>query len=473
MPQSINKNLTFLCETIRFKERENLQKLYRQQKISFEEHQLLAKHKNIKAGAVLEGSSRSGKTTAVIDFIIYLCANFETNATINIIRETYNSFKTTLYDDFGKRLTDFSIEDNPFKRKQDVQYFKLFGNKINFLGADGDLAKFMGAGADYVYFNEMLDIDKSVTDQAIMRCRKFWIGDFNPKFSDHYVFNTILTQPNVAHLKTTFYDNPFISTSERAKIESYQTISSTHIAKAFVENDTLPAQIAAVQKAKDYNTAKNERKFSVFHIEELKRAIFNEKTGTASEYDWQVYGLGERRAPEGLIFEKVTWVREFPSHIEKIFYGLDFGYTISPSALCKVGISGNDMYLEKLFYQPTPAPDVLIDKLAHYIKDEVIWCDPSGESGGKGMISMCRRAGFKAFPAKTFPGSIKFGLGLMKKYNIHIVESQEFRKEQVGYTRAKVRVNGVMVTTDDPVDGNNHLWDAARIAVISSINELQ
>ena len=47
-------------------------------------------------GVSLEGSSRSMKTWSSVDFIIYLCAKIETNCTINIIKETYSSFKTTL-----------------------------------------------------------------------------------------------------------------------------------------------------------------------------------------------------------------------------------------------------------------------------------------------------------------------------------------------------------------------------------------
>jgi hypothetical protein len=90
-----------------------------------------------KRGVLLEGSSRSGKTWDSIDFIIYLCASVETKATINIIKESYNSFKTTLYDDFNRRLPDYGLK-SPFADRRDVSTFKLFGNKINLLGADDE-----------------------------------------------------------------------------------------------------------------------------------------------------------------------------------------------------------------------------------------------------------------------------------------------------------------------------------------------
>jgi len=104
-----------------------------------------------KSGIVQEGSSRSGKTWSNIDFLIWLCSTVETAATINIIKETYKSFKTTLYDDFNRRLPMYGIS-SPFADRQEVASFKLFGNKINLLGADSD-SVYHGVSCDYFWIN--------------------------------------------------------------------------------------------------------------------------------------------------------------------------------------------------------------------------------------------------------------------------------------------------------------------------------
>jgi len=70
---------------------------------------------------------------------------------------------------------------------------------------------------------------------------------------------------------------------------------------------------------------------------------------------WNVYGLGLRSAPEGLVFQHVTWVKEFPAKIERVYYGLDFGYTNSPSVQPRLAWWGPDLYAQKLFYIPTPS----------------------------------------------------------------------------------------------------------------------
>ncbi len=167
-------------------------------------------------GAILKGSSRSGKTFSSLHFIIKLCAEAKSPITINIVKETYNSFKTTLYDDFNRILPNFGLY-SPFLDKKEVDSFKILGSKINLLGADKP-SKFHGASCDYLYFNEMLDISNDVFDQSEMRCRVFWWGDFNPKLTQHWVMN----RPDVSNLVTTWKDNPYISNAEKNKILSYE-----------------------------------------------------------------------------------------------------------------------------------------------------------------------------------------------------------------------------------------------------------
>ena len=141
-------------------------------------------------GAILEGSSRSGKTFSSIDFIFYIASLYTKQLTINVVKETYNSFKTTLYDDFSRRLNDYK-QDNPFERSKEVSTFKIFNHKINFLGADKP-SKFHGASADFVWYNEMLDIPRPIFDQSEMRCRRYWWGDYNPSVSMHYVYDNVI-----------------------------------------------------------------------------------------------------------------------------------------------------------------------------------------------------------------------------------------------------------------------------------------
>lgn len=358
--------------------------------------------------SVLEGGSRSGKTWSCIDFIIWYCAN-NYSKNINIIRKHFSTFSTTIFADMNARLPQFGIQ-SPLTGKSEIRMLYLFGNRIRFLGAD-DPAKIHGAGSDLLWFNEAIDIDKDVFDQAEQRCRGLWIMDYNPKFTVHWVYD-LERRDDVVMRRTTWRDNPFISENEKRKILSYEPTPE------------------------------------------------NIERGTADEYLWKVYGLGERAAPTGLVFKHINWIDRFPDDCEKIFFGLDFGYTNSPSALVKCGISGENLFYELLFYAPTESSKVLAP-LLEQTKGFTVWADPSG----RGMITELRHMGYRVFAANTFPGSIKFGISLMKKYRIHIVNNIDARREAENYCYREI--NGYLL--DEPIDDYNHFWDAARIAVMSNL----
>lgn len=378
-----------------------------------------------KRGAILEGSSRSGKTWSSVDFIILLCVSAKEPITINIIKETYKSFKTTLYDDFNRRMPAFGLV-SPFANRQEVSSFKLFGSKINLLGADSD-SVMHGVSCDYLYMNEMLDIPQAVFDQAEMRCRKFWWGDYNPKFTKHWIYDKVCKRPDVSFLKTTYLDNPAISEQEKSKILSYEPTHPEDRTKPEAERRPHPTNIA---------------------------------NGTADDYMWNVYGLGVRSAPEGLVFQHVTWIDKFPTNIEHVYYGSDIGYTNSPSTLVRVGRDGQNLYLELLHYGPTPSSNEYIPILRKHNPNGTTWSD----SAEPGYIMDSRRAGLKVMPVNKFPGSINYGVSLLKKFKIHIVECDEWKEEQSNYKYREI--NGIKL--DEPIDDFNHCFQGDTMITTST-----
>jgi PBSX family phage terminase large subunit len=365
-----------------------------------------------KRGAVLEGSSRSGKTWSSVDFVIWLCSLPGSPSTVNIVKETYNSFKTTLYEDFNRRLPMFGIP-SPFDGVKEVSSFWLMGSKVNLIGADKASNKH-GVGSDFLWINEAIDVNKAVFDQMEMRCRRFWWMDYNPKFTDHWIYDNITGRDDVDFLKTTYLDNPFISQAERSKILSY---------------------------------------------EDTPR---NRANGTVDKYMWEVYGLGIRSARQGVIFPNITWIDRFPDNIERVFFGMDFGYTNDPTAIDRIGVDGRNLYLSCEYYQPVPDYAKLKPIYQAIVgEDQHCWAD----SADPAMISDFRRDGINVFGVHKFPGAIKYGIDLMKRYNIHVVRSPEARKEAENYVW--MEVNGILI--NEPVDKFNHFWDAARYGCMSEL----
>jgi len=371
--------------------------------------QLISAYENGKSGIILEGGSRSGKTWSSVDFIIYICSKFANKGIIiNIIRETYNSFKTTLYDDFNRRFPDFSLQ-SPCSDARDVQSFKLFGNKINFLGADKP-SKFHGAGCDFFFCNEVLDIPKEVFDQQEQRCRLFWFIDYNPKYTEHWVFNSLANRDDVAFFHSTLLTNPFISEGEKNKILSYEP------------------------------TAENIRQ------------------GTADDFNWKVYGLGLRSAIKGVIFKNVNWIDEFPKDLD-YQWGLDYGFTNDPTALVKIGIKDKDIFAELLCYEPIDSAIVLSDFLEKVgVKQhELITADSSDKYND---VEMCRDLKNLYWNIQKVNKSkgIVWSIGKVKEYSINIVNNVNAKREQENYRWREI--NGISL--NQPVDKFNHFWDALR-----------
>lgn len=396
-----------------------------------------------KRGVVLEGSSRSGKTISSVDFIILICTRYETNCVINIVKETYNEHKTTLYNDFSKRLDDFGLY-NPFLDAKEVATFKIFGNKINFLGADKP-SKFHGAQCDYLWLNEPLPIQRAIFDQAEMRCKKFWWMDMNPSVTQHWIFDKVLTRPDVGFLRSTFRDNPFVSDPEKNKILSYEPWEPN----TYIVDDGVILYNGLVV---------DEHNQPPPHLDNIH-------AGTADEFMWKVYGLGLRGAMEGQIYKYVTYIDEFPD--VGFTYGLDFGFTTDPTALVKYGREGRNIYLELLTYEPTETA-ALVDAALTALgvsKYVPITADSADKyvSELKGAVQMVRELydmDWSITKVSKTKG-IMYWILNMKAYKIHIVNNHlvdKFKLEQQNYVMAKI--NGIEI--NQPIDGWDHGFTAAR-----------
>lgn len=399
------------------------------------------------AGAVLEGSSRSTKTWSGIDIIIFLTTIKHTDdgCTINIYRETYNEFKTTLYDDFKRRLDDFGL-DNPFHRAKEIKSIRIGKSTINFLG-DG---KF-GGGCDYAFFNEVMFIDKEIYRQVAMRCRVFWWMDFNPCFTDHWVFDSIIPRPDVAYMRTTFKDNPHITPNELNEILS-----------------TEPWESGSYEV-----TPEGELMYQGKPIDDNNQPPVNEKNfkaGTIDEFYWKVFGLGLRGAMKGVIFENIFWIDEFPD-LDYI-YANDFGFTNDPNAFGRYAEDENNIYVEPLIYTPIDTPSVLAATLDELMveKEKPIACDSSdkysGEKGTVEMVNGLHDLGYKEAFKISKTKDVMFWIGSMKKKKIHVVKNHLWKyvkKERENY-RFK-EINGIFI--NQPIDKHNHFWDMARYGHIA------
>lgn len=370
------------------------------------------------SGVVLEGGSRSGKTWACLFFLIYICSKVETNCTIIILKETYNSFKTTIFADINRIFPLFGLQ-SPCEHVKELHSFKLFGSTIHFVGADKS-SKAHGVGSDYVWVNEAVHVQQKVFNQYKQRCRKFWWMDYNPEFSKHYIYDEIIPRLDVSYLKTTMLDNPHISKAEKKEIELYNPNVQSNIDQ-----------------------------------------------GTADEYMYNVYALGLRVSPVGAIFKNWKIVKEFPEEIRgtspNVGYWLDFGFVNDPCAIGGLWKYKGEYYLDEYCYE-TDLINVIDNdnpqqrSIQHVLQEQGISTSELivADSAEQKSIRELRLKNYPVVPISK-PRIIE-RINKVKSFKINILSSaKNIIAERDSYKWKDNKLTGGL--TNEPVDKDNHHCD--------------
>jgi len=390
-----------------------------------------------------EGSSRSSKTWDAIHLIVaYYDHNRGKGLETYVLRNTLVDCRDFTYKEFEKCFIKIGIWDKVKKKESPKPYINLFGNHIYFRGLDEDKE---APPSDIIFVNEALEVEtRRKLKGWFMRCRRLQVMDWNPKFSQHWCFD-LEGQPNVYFTHSTYKNNKHLEKSVVAEIESY-----------------CPWH------------------FEDLHLPKEKRRPhpFNIKNQTADDYQWSVYGEGIRSAPEGLIFQQVNYIDEWPIDIAPI-HAMDFGFTADPSAFGKVGENSTDIFLELLMYESTETSSIINDYAEARGINKHIPCtaDSSDKYTGenKGTVEMVRELrddyGWNIQKVSKTK-NVMYWLLRMKKKRINIVKNEFYhhaKKEQENY-RLKL-VNGIAI--NQPIDKFNHFWDMARYGFMALNSQRQ
>lgn len=377
---------------------------------------------NGKRGIVLEGGSRSSKTWSIIQFLLLYCqAHKNQGKEITICRDRLTWLKLTVLRDFQAVMRSVGWWQDDAFNKTEMTY-KLFGNRFTFIGLD-EPAKLHGLKQDIFWLNELLGTPgsayqptKDTFDNLEQRTTDFFIVDYNPKVTKHWVYSSVLTRDDVAYIHSTMLDNPFLEDVIRKKILSYEP---------------TPENVAR---------------------------------GTADAVNWKVYGLGQRGQHKGVIFTNVNYVKFFPNDCNKIWYGLDFGFVNDVTALVKVGMNNGELFAQQLFYE-TGLTNAAISRLM--IEAGLHnRCDIIADSAEQKSIVDLQNYGWKVEGALKGPDSVLFGINALKGYKLNVVEtSYDLKTELDNYSWKEDVVTGEV--SNEPVDNYNHAIDAIRYVALN------
>ncbi len=350
----------------------------------------------------LQGGTRSSKTYSLCQ--LFLTKALEnTGKTYTIVRKTLPALKGTAYRDFLQILKELDLYSEEYHNKSELSYM-LNGNLIEFISVDQP-QKIRGRKRNYLWLNEANEFNYEDWTQLILRTTEKIYLDYNPSDPYSWIYEKVITRDDCTFIKSTYKANPFL------------------------DKDT----IAEIERLKDLDP----------------------------DY-WRVYGLGEIGTIQTMIFRKFNLVDDVQGRL--IGYGLDFGFTNSPSAMVAVYQSDDSLYIKELLYEKRLTNTDLAIKIKEFgvsRQDEII-CD----SAEPKAIEELYRSGLNAKPAKKGAG-IHLGIDIMRRYKLNITkDSLNAIKEFRSYKWATDK-NGDVLNT--PVKINDHLVDATRYLCLNKL----
>jgi len=355
---------------------------------------------------ILQGGTRSGKSYSALQWLL-VRALTEPNIVISIVRKSFPSMRVSIMRDFVGILKDLNIwSEEQWSATEHIYTFEN-GSMIEFMSIDSS-EKRKGSARDYLFVDEANELSREDWFQLFIRTRKKSIIAYNPSFgTNNYIFTEIQTHPEADLYISTFKDNPYL---EKQLIEE-------------------------IERLKDINP----------------------------EY-YKIYGMGLPGNNVGTIFS-INIIDEVPEEAQFVAFGMDFGFSIDPTALIALWKKDKDLYIEELIYQKGMVTSDIANRLRELeVGREEIWAD----SAEGRLIEELYRLGFNIKPVKKGKDSIRMGIDLMMQYRLNVKKSSINVVKEFGEYVWMVDKNGNFENI--PVDYSNHSIDAIRYVCMERLN---
>ena len=232
-------------------------------------------------------------------------------------------------------------------------------------------------------------------------------------------------------------------------------IENTH---KLVEIDGVPVQISTHPNVLHIHTTYFDNLDNL--SPEFLKEIQDMKVSNPEKYAHVVIGRWADVA-EGAVFKKWGIVDEFPQWCKKVGIGLDFGYTLDPTAAVRCGIIDNALYLDEIDYRTNLLSSDIVKSLRPW------GLNVYADSADPRLIQEIHNGGVNIYATEKGQGSILAGIDKMKDMEMFITKrSYNLQRELRNYVWDKDKDGNYI---NQPVDKDNHLVDAARYYVLSAL----
>lgn len=343
----------------------------------------------------VQGGTSAGKTIAALLYLIAMAQTDTEKTLTSVVSESIPHLKRGALRDFKNIMqTHHYWHDSQWNATDSIYTFET-GSQIEFFSTDnGD--KLRGGRRDRCFMNEANNCTLDAFDQLEVRTKEFVILDWNPTNEFWFYTDILNVRQDVDYIILTYLDNEALSKEIITSIEARKTRTQW----------------------------------------------------------WKVYGLGQLGEVEGRIFTGWQQIDAIPHEARRIGRGLDFGYSIDPTAVIDIYEYNGGYILDELIYKKG-MPN---SEIATALKDNDILT--VADSAEPKSIDEIKSYGITIVPAEKGKDSVLHGIQIVQEQKISVTKrSSNIWREYNNYMWDRDK-DGKWLQR--PENGFDHSLDAVR-----------
>jgi len=346
----------------------------------------------------VQGGTSASKTISILLHLIHEAQSDTTPTLTSVVSESIPHLKRGALRDFKKILQTHKYWKDANWNATDSIYTFETGSQIEFFSTDnGD--KLRGGRRDRCFMNEANNCTLDAFDQLEVRTKEYIYLDWNPT-NEYWFYSDVLpNRTDVEHIILTYKDNEALSPEIIQSIEARRNRSAW----------------------------------------------------------WKVYGEGQLGEVEGKIYTGWLEIDAVPHEARLEGYGLDFGYSVDPTAITAVYYYNGGYILDEVCYQKGMMNSDIANLLKGLAPKLVV-----ADSAEPKSIDEIATHGISIAPAEKGADSVRNGIALMQDQKFSYTRrSHNVAKEYRNYLWARDR-DGKFYSPNEPEHGFNHALDGIR-----------
>ena len=342
----------------------------------------------------IAGGTSASKTISILLWLINYAQSVE-NEIISVVSETMPHLKRGAMRDFLSILETHGYYNDECWNRTDFIYTFPSGSRMEFFSCDQP-GRIRGPRRSILFINEANNISYEVYTQLEIRTTKIIWLDWNP-INEFWYYTEVQNKVDHDFITLTYKDNEALDKSIIEAIESRK----------------------------------------------------------GNKNWWKVYGEGQLGEVEGRIYTNWQTVDAIPHEARLERYGLDFGYSVDPTAVVAIHYYNGGYILDEITYQKGLSNKQIADVFSNIPKCLVI-----ADSAEPKSIDELKLHGVNVLPAQKGPGSVAQGIQYVQDQKISITKrSTNIIKEYRNYLWLTDK-DGRIISEAPKHD--NHGMDATR-----------